>query len=305
MVAKTASVIKQLPSAWTLARAVEDFLEMLESTNRSTHTVTAYRGDLAALVKLHPQIQLAEVGHDMLAALFATYNDLAPATRSRKQAAFSSFFDWAARHDYIDHSPMAKFDRVKLPPPAPRGVSTKEIKTVLAAIPADKLRDRVLFRLIFETGLRAGEAVALHVEDLDLRQDDEHMSVLGKGQKRRTVLLDDRSLVALLKKYLKETGYKNGPLFRAEKNGTGDGLGYHAAQELWKGYSKKAGIREKITLHQLRHTHATELINDGVSLTTIKRRLGHANMQTTLRYAEQSDQTADKELREWRRRKQG
>jgi site-specific recombinase XerD len=304
MVTRAASVIKQLPSAWPLSSAVEDFLEMLESTNRSAHTITAYRGDLAALVKLHPQILLADVTAEILAALFTGYNDLAPATRSRKQAAFSSFFDWAIRQDYIDRNPMAKFDRVKLPPPAPRGVNRKDVQTVLAVIPADKLRDKVLFRLIFETGLRAGEAVALHVEDLDLRQDDEHMSVLGKGQKRRTVLLDDRSLVTLLRKYLKETGYKNGPLFRAEKNGTGDGLGYHAAQVLWQNYCKKAGIKQKITLHQLRHTHATELINDGVSLTTIKRRLGHANMQTTLRYAEQSDLTADKELREWRRRKQ-
>jgi len=57
------------------------------------------------------------------------------------------------------------------------------------------------------------------------------------------------------------------------------------------------------TLHQLRHTHATELVNDGVSLATIRKRLGHKNLQTTLRYAEQSDQAADAELRQWRRGK--
>jgi integrase/recombinase XerD len=57
-------------------------------------------------------------------------------------------------------------------------------------------------------------------------------------------------------------------------------------------------------LHQLRHSHATELINGGVSLPTIRKRLGHKNLQTTLRYAEQSDQTADAELRKWQRQKQ-
>ena len=57
------------------------------------------------------------------------------------------------------------------------------------------------------------------------------------------------------------------------------------------------------TLHQLRHTHATELVNDGVSLATIRKRLGHKNLQTTLRYAEQTDATADAELRSWRRHK--
>ena len=59
----------------------------------------------------------------------------------------------------------------------------------------------------------------------------------------------------------------------------------------------------KLVDTKLRHTHATELVNDGVSLATIRKRLGHKNIQTTLRYAEQSDETADAELRAWRRHK--
>jgi integrase len=158
--------------------------------------------------------------------------------------------------------------------------------------------------MIFELGLRAGEALGLHVEDLDLSIDDEKISVLGKGSKRRTIILDDRDLLIQLKKYLKQTGYKNGPLFRAEKNGKGGALGYHAAHELWQKYCDKAGRR--CTLHQLRHTHATELINGGVSIYTVKRRLGHEHIQTTVRYAELYDTTADAEIRTWRRKqKQG
>jgi integrase len=57
------------------------------------------------------------------------------------------------------------------------------------------------------------------------------------------------------------------------------------------------------TLHQLRHTHATELVNAGVSLATIRKRLGHKHLQTTLRYAAQSDATADAEIRAWRRQR--
>ena len=57
-----------------------------------------------------------------------------------------------------------------------------------------------------------------------------------------------------------------------------------------------------MTLHQLRHAHATELVNAGVSPATIRRRLGHQDLRTTLRYAEQSDATADAEVRAWRRR---
>jgi site-specific recombinase XerD len=57
-------------------------------------------------------------------------------------------------------------------------------------------------------------------------------------------------------------------------------------------------------IHQLRHAHATELVNDGVSLATIRKRLGHKHIQTTLRYAQLSDETADAEIRAWRRKKQ-
>jgi hypothetical protein len=77
-------------------------------------------------------------------------------------------------------------------------------------------------------------------------------------------------------------------------------LRYQSAHEHWVRYCATAGV--DATLHQLRHTHATELANAGVSLATIRKRLGHRNLQTTLRYAEQSDAVADAELRAWRRR---
>jgi integrase/recombinase XerD len=61
--------------------------------------------------------------------------------------------------------------------------------------------------------------------------------------------------------------------------------------------------RPYLELHQLRHTHATELINGGVPATTVRKRLGHRNLQTTLGYADLSDQVADDDLRSWQRRR--
>ncbi|WP_245557966.1 site-specific integrase [Deinococcus apachensis] len=69
------------------------------------------------------------------------------------------------------------------------------------------------------------------------------------------------------------------------------------------GIAQRAGVT--CTLHQLRHSHATELVNGGVSLATLRKRLGHQHLQTTLRYAEVSDQTADTEVRRWRRQQSG
>jgi Phage integrase family len=70
----------------------------------------------------------------------------------------------------------------------------------------------------------------------------------------------------------------------------GGPLRYASVHELWAKYRTKAEVTA--TIHQLRHVHATELVNAGVSLETIRRRLGHANAQTVLRYADQRDATA-------------
>ncbi len=103
----------------------------------------------------------------------------------------------------------------------------------------------------------------------------------------------------MLRRYLRARGYRHGPLFRAEKNHVGGPLRYASARALWTKYRKKAQVNA--TIHQLRHVHATELVNAGMSLETIRRRLGHANAQTVQRYAEQTDATADAEIRSWRR----
>ncbi len=124
--------------------------------------------------------------------------------------------------------------------------------------------------------------------------------MLGKGAQRRTVLLNDPRLVNALRKYLRSLDYEHGLLFQAQKNGRGGPLRYQSVQERWQSYAGSAGVA--CTLHQLRHSHATELVNGGVSLGTIRKRLGHRQSQTTLRYAEISDGSADAELRIWRRK---
>jgi len=95
------------------------------------------------------------------------------------------------------------------------------------------------------------------------------------------VLLDDPVLVVRLRKYLENLDYTRGPLFQANRNGRGGALRYQSVQSRWQVYAEGAGI--PCTLHQLRHSHATELVNGGVSLATIRKRLDHQHLQTTLR----------------------
>jgi len=79
----------------------------------------------------------------------------------------------------------------------------------------------------------------------------------------RTVLLDDRGYVALLRLYLARAGYTAGPLFRASINGSGGPLSYDAARHRWEGYCRAAGVG--LEIHQLRHADATELKVSGVA----------------------------------------
>ena len=123
----------------------------------------------------------------------------------------------------------------------------------------------------------------------------------GRKSPSRTLLLDDPKLVQRLKTYLQQTGYRHEFVFHATKNGNGRTLHYQTVQERWAGYCAAASV--VCTLHQLRHTHPTELVTDGVSLATVRKRLGQANIQPMLRYAEQADATSDAEIRTWRRKK--
>ena len=274
------------------------FLADLQRAECSPHTTRAYRTELNYLVACHTG-PVGAISVDVVRAALDRRDGRSPASRARTMAALNSFLTWAVKHDLLDANPLVKLNRVKVPEPGLRGVARDQIDAVLKFIPRDNLRDQFLFRLLAETGLRISEALQLDMDDLDLTRDDEHLHVLGKSGHRRTVLLDDPKLVSVLRRYLKETQARHGPLFRALKNGDGQPLRYQTIQARWAAYCAKAGVA--CSLHQLRHSHATALVQDGVSLATIRKRLGHKHIQTTLRYAEQSDAAADTELRQRRR----
>ena len=264
-------VLEHLGAAHPLARHLGDFLTDLGNANSSAQTVRAYRGDLLQFAAHHDG-EIGELDAAPVRAYLAEIAGLAPSTRKRKRAAVASFCRWAVRHDLLTASPMDKIDTIKVPKTLPRPAAAADVAKVLAGIcsrrprkdvPLGRLRDRVLFETAYVCGTRAAEACGLYVEDLDLRLDDEHVRIHGKGGRVRTVLLDDRGYVALLRLYLARAGYTAGPLFRASINGSGGPLSYDAAHHRWEGYCRAAGIG--IDIHQLRHAHATELKVSGVA----------------------------------------
>ncbi|WP_406314612.1 tyrosine-type recombinase/integrase [Streptosporangium sp. NBC_01639] len=302
-------IVQQLGRDHPLAVHLDDFLTDCKNANGSAHTLRAYRGDLLQFFAHHDD-EVSELTAAPIRVFLADIGQLSAATRKRKRAAVSSFCRWAVRHDRLDTNPMDKIDTIKVPKALPRPAAAADVTKVLNAIcsrrprkdlPLDRLRDRVLFETIYVCGARAAETCVLDIEDFELRQDDEHVRIHGKGGTVRTVLLDDRGYVALLKLYLTRAGYRFGPAFRASINGSGGPLSYDAAHHRWESYCAAAGV--EIEIHQLRHAHATELINAGVSIEAVRRRLGHASTETTQLYMLLSDDIADAEIRAARRRR--
>jgi integrase/recombinase XerD len=246
-----------------------------------------YDGSLAGITVEHLRAALESSAH------------LSTASRSRKQAALSSFLRWGVRQGLCNDNPAIRLEPVRVDVPLPRALRRKQVDDILAAIPTSRLRDRVIFGLLASTGARVGEVLALHVEDIDLSSGDERIAVLGKGGKRRTLLLDDPRLLLLLRRHLRGLRRCTGPVFTSERGSRSTSLRYESIRQRWQAYCAIAGVEAGI--HSLRHTHAVELVDGGVRIETIRKRLGHASYASTDRYARLSDQVADAELRAWRR----
>lgn len=149
------------------------------------------------------------------------------------------------------------------------------------------LRDKTILEALFSTGLRIAELVALNKEQFDSICDkqDFELGVIGKGGHPRTVYFSERAL-EWSKKYLKTRNDKEKALFLNYRGRTKDEnrLTSRSIERIIKKYAVKAGIPLFTTPHTLRHSMATDLLEQGVDLRTIQEFLGHKNIVTTQIY---------------------
>ncbi len=157
------------------------------------------------------------------------------------------------------------------------------------------LRDRAIMELFFSTGLRVSELCNLN-QDLDLTRDE--FSVRGKGEKVRVVFLSEDAKKAIAA-YLKRRGDMSEALFVSYGKGRPKSkdlprLTPRSVERMIKQYAVKAGITRKVTPHVIRHSFATDLLENGADLRSVQALLGHANIATTQVYTH----VTDKHLRE-------
>ncbi|HBM45528.1 MAG: Integrase/recombinase [Parcubacteria group bacterium GW2011_GWF2_38_76] len=153
------------------------------------------------------------------------------------------------------------------------------------------LRDKAIMELLFSTGLRVSELTSLSRDSIDFKKDE--FSIRGKGGKIRVVFVS-KGAKDSLSRYLDKRSDADDALFiRLDKDpskiSSSMGITSRSIERMIRKYAIKAGISKKVTPHVLRHTFATDLLQNGADIRSVQVMLGHANISTTQIYTHISD----------------
>jgi site-specific recombinase XerD len=205
-------------------------------------------------------------------------------TRLRNVYAFLRFL--ILEYKVVSWDLMERKIKLKLADRLPRAIDAQHLDQLLAVI--DNLRDRALILLLLRTGMRIGELLNCKVDHVDLAEQKILIYQSDKTSVGRAVYYSDDAHQALLA-WLRARD----PLKQQLFYGRGaNPLCYEAARSILQKYLQKAGLQQTgYTLHCLRHTYATDLLNAGIPLECLRVLLGHGNLEITRRYARLSDKT--------------
>jgi len=304
--------------ATELEKLKRQFLEHLEiERGRSLKTVENYDRYLTRFFSFAKFKTPSEIDDDTIRRFRLWLNrqpikggvgDVPPTLKKKTQnyylIALRSFLKFLAKRG-IKILPPERIELAKVSERELDLISFEELRRLLASPDGSDiktLRDRAMLELLFSTGLRVSELCALN-RDINLKQDE--FSVRGKGGKVRVVFLSPAAKTAL-KLFLDKRRDMEEPLFvnivakeASERSGkvsrsNVSRLTPRSVERIIKYYAIKAGISKKVTPHTLRHSYATDLLQNGADLRSVQALLGHANISTTQVYTH----VTDKHLRE-------
>jgi integrase/recombinase XerD len=179
---------------------------------------------------------------------------------------------------------------IKMPDILPRAMDPEDVERLLETNVG--VRDRALILLLVRTGMRIGELLSTRVMDIIMAERKILIFEADKNLKGRVVYFSDDAKEAL-EAWLKKRNKAVELLFYGQK---GRALSYPAARMVFIKYLDKAGLSQKgYTLHCLRHTYATDLLNAGIPMECLEKLMGHSRLEVTRRYAMLSDKTREQE----------
>ena len=205
-------------------------------------------------------------------------------------ACIIAFLHFLMGQEIIPSSVLKRGIKLKLPEVLPRAMSPSDVRKLLCVM--EDIRDRALFLLLLRTGIRIGEALGLRLNDLDIKGRKVHLFQGEKNSMGRVVYLNDDALFAI-KLWFRRRDKNKEFVFYGKSDGH---LCYSTGRYLFVKYLKKAGLDQKgYTVHCLRHTFASEILNAGMRLECLQQLLGHQDIEVTRRYARLTDTTREQE----------
>lgn len=308
------------------AQYLEQFLGTLaEQKGFSNNTLSAYRNDLtqfSTFLDSPEAVNLPAAGswrevtreHVIAFLLYIKERKYAATSVARKQAAIKSFFKYLVSRQLLSANPSDELASPHVDRAQPHTISSSQVDLLVAKLNSsdatpDTLRDRAMLQLLYATGLRVGEMVALNVADVD--ETAGIVATYGRG-KSRQVPIGSGPAAEVLREYLE----KGRPaLARAHDVGASlaDEVGSREAAEqnplflnhrgqrltrqgFWlilKGYARSVGL-EDVTPHTLRHSFAAQKIDSGADVRDLQKMLGHASLSTTQVYARMGEKEGRK-----------
>jgi len=271
---------------------VDGFLEVLQAERAaSRHTLAAYRHDLRDFTAFlaRRRRDLDALGPDDLLAYLEHLRarGLAPASVARRVAAVRGWLRHLVREGRLRRDPA---EHVEGPRPGRRLPRTLSREAAAALVESPDVstprgvRDRAVLELLYATGMRASECVALRLEDVDLRAG--YVRCTGKGRAQRLVPLGAVA-AAWIARYLREVRPRlarrrdAGRLFL---NPAGGPLSRQTIWNIVRRAARRAGIERRVSPHVLRHSFASHLLEGGADLRAVQAMLGHADIATTQIY---------------------
>ncbi|NNJ12982.1 tyrosine-type recombinase/integrase [Chloroflexales bacterium ZM16-3] len=281
----------------TISTLLNEYILTLRHKGRTAATIKAYACDLRAAAEAFPQ----DISAIPRAALEAWLAEVPTAsTQARKLASLRTFFAWCLARELITGDPTLGLEARSATRRLPRPVKGDGDRSILDAAIAGypTVAYRLMFTLLREAGMRVGEVLALNVGDVNLAPGQEGLHVRDpKNRVERVVILGPNSTeqsMRLLRRHLKALGPDMPPTHPLFCSNRKTRVRYTTVVWHWNKLCAGAGLRDpdgtpRYTIHQLRHTAATELLEAGHQIETVQRRLGHRDIRTTMGYAEVSD----------------
>lgn len=265
-------------------KEIDEFIKYLKIVKKhSDYTLTNYKNDLIELYQFNNNLlNLNEKDRDEYMEYL--YNKkLNRNTISRKLSSIRSFYNYLYEEGYIKKNLFKELKNPKKNLALPKYAKDNDLEKIFSIF--DKTtplgqRNSLILETLYATGVRVGELVNIKTSDID---DYNHsIRILGKGKKERIVFYGsycEDALNLYLKKGYKELNKRNQEYLFLNKNG--EKISERSIRNIINDAVRKCQIEYHISPHTLRHTFATDLLNAGADLMTVKELLGHSSINTT------------------------